>query len=106
MARFVPIVRTFAPFVAGIGSDEISALHQLQPGGSDALGGPADCRPAISFAHNEIVKKRFDLVIMAIIFISILPMLIELTRGWLKSRALRRPPKASRPPSVAPALKG
>ena len=38
------------------------------------------------FADTEIVKKRFELVIMAIIFISILPMIIEISRDWLKSR--------------------
>lgn len=39
------------------------------------------------FADSEIVKKRFELVVMGIIFISVLPMLIEIGREWLKSRS-------------------
>jgi len=38
------------------------------------------------FADTEIVKKRFELVIFAIIFISALPMLIEILREWQKGR--------------------
>ena len=38
------------------------------------------------FADTEIVKKRFELVITAIIFLSVLPMIIEISREWLKGR--------------------
>jgi len=85
MARFVPIVRTFAPFVAGIGQMKFRRFISFSLVAATLWVGllaPA----GYFFAHNEIVKKRFDLVILAIIFISILPMLIEITRGWLKSR--------------------
>ena len=39
------------------------------------------------FAHTETVKKHFELVILAIVFLSVLPMIIEIGREWLKGRA-------------------
>jgi membrane-associated protein len=85
MARFVPIVRTFAPFVAGIGQMKFRRFISFSVVGA-ALWVGFIMPLGYVFADTEIVKKRFELVILAIIFISILPMIIEITRGWLKSR--------------------
>jgi membrane-associated protein len=86
MARFVPIVRTFAPFVAGIGKMPFRRFMMF-----NAIGGALWVGLLVplgyAFADNEIVKKRFDLVIIAIIFISILPMLIEVIRERAKPKA-------------------
>lgn len=85
LARFVPIVRTFAPFVAGIGQMQFRrffAFNVIGAGIWVCLLVPL----GYFFADTEIVKKRFELVILAIVFLSVLPMLIELTRGWLKGR--------------------
>ncbi|MDX1903722.1 MAG: DedA family protein [Thermonemataceae bacterium] len=78
-ARFVPIVRTFAPFVAGIGTMNYAKfiLYNLTGG---FVWVWAFLLLGYFFAEAEIVKKNFTLVIFAIIFISILPPIIEVLR--------------------------
>jgi membrane-associated protein len=83
IARFVPIVRTFAPFVAGIGQMQYRRFVLFNIVGA-ALWVGLLVPLGYVFADTEIVKKRFELVIMAIIFLSILPMLIEIVREKLK----------------------
>jgi membrane-associated protein len=79
LARFVPIVRTFAPFVAGIGRMNYAkfALYNVTGGVAWVLiflvGG-------WWFGGLESVQKNFKLVIVAIIFISILPGVVEFLR--------------------------
>ena len=81
IARFIPIVRTFAPFVAGIGQMSYPRFITYSIVGSIAwmaifiFGG-------YFFGNITVVKNNFSLVIIAIIFISILPAII----GYLKER--------------------
>jgi membrane-associated protein len=86
IARFVPIVRTFAPFVAGIGQMQYRRFVLFNIVGA-ALWVGLLVPLGYFFADTEIVKKRFELVIMAIIFLSILPMIIEIVRERMKSKA-------------------
>jgi membrane-associated protein len=86
MARFVPIVRTFAPFVAGIGQMKFPRFAMFSVVGASLWVGLL-CPLGYFFADTEIVKKRFELVIMAIIFLSLLPMIVEITRDRMKSRS-------------------
>jgi membrane-associated protein len=80
LARFIPIIRTFAPFVAGVG--EMTYIHFLTynvVGGIVwvlifSLGG-------YFFGNIPAVQENFTLVILAIIFISVLPGIIEFLRG-------------------------
>jgi len=79
IARFVPIVRTFAPFVAGAGSMTYFKFLSY-----NVIGGMlwmAVCVFAGYFFGNiPIIKKNFTIVIFTIIFISILPSIIEFLR--------------------------
>ena len=79
IARFVPIVRTFAPFVAGVGSMTYAkfASYNITGGllwvGVCVLAGYA-------FGNIPVVQENFTLVILGIIFVSILPGIIEFLR--------------------------
>ncbi len=79
IARFVPIVRTFAPFVAGIGRMTYSRFLTYNVAGGIAwivifvLGG-------YGFGNVPWVKRNFTAVILAIIVISVLPAVIEILR--------------------------
>ncbi len=76
LARFVPIVRTFAPFLAGIGK-----MHYGKFIAYNLVGGVLWVLIATLagyfFGNIPAVKENFSLVIFAIIFISILPMVFE-----------------------------
>ena len=79
IARFVPIIRTFAPFVAGIGRMTYTrfALYNVAGG----IGWILSLTLAgYLFGNIPLVRKNFSLVIFAIIIISILPALIEVLR--------------------------
>jgi len=79
IARFIPIVRTFAPFVAGIGKMQYRRFFSFNVVGAVAwvlLFIPA----GYFFGNMEPVRKRFHLVIFAIIALSILPAVIEYLR--------------------------
>jgi membrane-associated protein len=80
LARFVPIIRTFAPFVAGMGRMGYGRFFAYNVFG--ALFWVASCVAAGYFFGNiEVVRKNFSVVILAIIFISILPGIIAFVRA-------------------------
>ena len=84
LARFVPIVRTFAPFVAGIG--RMSYRHFATWNVAGALSWVLCFLVAgHSFGQIPAVKRNFHVVIVAIIVISLLPMVHE----WLRARRQR-----------------
>lgn len=84
IARFVPIVRTFAPFVAGIG--EMSYKKFLQ---FNIVGGVAWVvgltLVGYFFGNLPFVQENFETVIFGIIGLSILPMIFEIFRAKFKS---------------------
>jgi membrane-associated protein len=81
LARFVPIVRTFAPFVAGVGKMNYRLFLAY-----NAIGGVAWVTICLFagyiFGGYEIVKNNFELVIVGIVLVSVLPVAIEMARGW------------------------
>lgn len=80
LARFVPIVRTFAPFVAGIGRMNYARFLVFSIVG--AIAWVTICISAgYYFGQFEFVKKRFEVVVVAIVVISVLPMVIEYLRA-------------------------
>jgi len=85
IARFVPIVRTFAPFVAGSGSMDYKKFMFYNVSGACLWVGTL--LPAgYIFGDLPIVKNNFELVIFGIIGISIMPMVIEIIRAKLKHK--------------------
>jgi membrane-associated protein len=86
IARFVPIVRTFAPFVAGIGAMNYRKFLAYNVVG--AFLWVVICLFAGYFFGNlPFVKKNFSLVILAIIIISILPAVVEYLRHRAEAKA-------------------
>lgn len=84
IARFMPIIRTFAPFVAGIGSMKYMRfiIYNVSGGilwiASFVFGG-------YFFGNIPVVKKNFTLVIVAIIVLSVMPGIIEFLRHKIRT---------------------
>ncbi len=85
IARFVPIVRTFAPFVAGIGRMSYGRFLSY-----NVIGGLMWVAIFIFggyfFGNISFIRRHFSLVIIAIIIISLLPVLVEVWRQKKKKR--------------------
>jgi len=85
LARFIPIIRTFAPFVAGVGKMEYSRFSFYNVTGGVVwvltflLGG-------YYFGNLEPVKNNFHIVIFAIIGISVLPIVVEFVLAWRRKQ--------------------
>jgi len=79
IARFVPIVRTFAPFVAGLGKMPYGRYLLFSCIGS-MLWVPLCLGAGVFFGEMEIVKKNFELVILGVIAISLIPFAVEIIR--------------------------
>lgn len=92
IARFVPIVRTFAPFVAGSGAMDYKKFMTYNVVGAFLWVG--SLLPAgWYFGNFPIVKENFEFVVFGIIGISLLPMVIEFARAKLR----RNPPSVVTP---------
>jgi membrane-associated protein len=97
LARFVPIVRTFAPFVAGVGRMPYRRFAIFSVSG--AIAWVLICvLSGYLFGRQEWVSSHFELVVVAIVLISVLPMAIELVLSWRRKRAgdLQTPPLAAK----------
>lgn len=86
LARFVPIVRTFAPFVAGVGK-----MHYGKFISFNIIGGVAwvllFTMAGFLFGNIPAVKHNFTLVILAIIALSVAPMFVEFAKAKLKKKS-------------------
>lgn len=88
LARFVPIVRTFVPFVAGVGKMSYGRFIAY-----NIIGGFVwiyfFIYAGFIFGNQPFVQKNFKLVILAIIILSVVPIVFEMWRGWRESRTHR-----------------
>lgn len=91
IARFIPIIRTFAPFVAGVGAMTYPKFIAY-----NVIGGLAWVALftflGYFFGNLPVVQQNFTFVILAIVFISVLPAIIEYIRGRLHTRKQTEPP--------------
>ena len=86
LGRFVPIVRTFVPFVAGAGTMTYASFAFYNVTG--ALIWVGICVGAgYAFGNVPIVQENFSLVALGIVFVSLLPMLVEYLRHRSRSRS-------------------
>ncbi|MCX8486828.1 MAG: VTT domain-containing protein, partial [Crocinitomicaceae bacterium] len=85
IARFVPIVRTFAPFVAGIGNMSYQKFLRF-----NVIGGVAWVSGltllGYFFVNMSFVQKNFEVVIFGIVGLSLLPMVVEILKAKFKSK--------------------
>lgn len=83
LARFIPIIRTFAPFIAGIGKMKYSRFLLF-----NIVGGivwvSLFTTLGYLFGNISFIKERFSLIILAIIILSVLPIIFQAVKEYLK----------------------
>lgn len=91
LGRFVPIVRTFVPFVAGAGSMTYSqfAFYNITGG---LLWVGLCCGAGYAFGNVPIVKENFELVVVGIVFVSLLPIVWSILISKLSRSTTPIPP--------------
>lgn len=86
LARFIPIIRTFAPFVAGVG--KMTYLHFIT---YNIVGGIVWTALFIFggyfFGNLPFVQDHFSLIVIAIIFISVLPAVYEIIKAKMEKKS-------------------
>ncbi|AXP05469.1 MULTISPECIES: DedA family protein [unclassified Pseudomonas] len=86
LARFLPIIRTFAPFVAGVGK-----MNYLRFFGFSVLGTVLWVGGLVTlgyfFGNVPFIKQNLSLLVVGIILVSLLPMIISLVRSKMSQRA-------------------
>jgi len=85
IARFIPIIRTFAPFIAGIGAMTYSRFILFNVAGALLWVGLFSYS-GYFFGQLPFVQENFKLLILAIIALSILPPFIEYLKHWFTKR--------------------
>lgn len=88
LARFVPIVRTFAPVVAGVGHMEYKTFVRYNVVGGLAWGAGV---PLLGYFLGKIdlVKQHIEIAIIVIVLVSLLPVIVEALKHRRESRAAR-----------------
>jgi membrane-associated protein len=85
LARFIPIVRTFAPFVAGVGTMNYAKFIVYNITGAILWVG-LFVGAGYFFGNLPFVRQNIKVVILGIIIVSVLPIVWEFFKGWLEKR--------------------
>ncbi len=85
LARFIPIVRTFAPFVAGVASMNPKRFLLFNVTGALAWV-TIFLTVGFFFGNLPVVQENFALIAIGIIIVSVMPVAVEAVRAWLRSR--------------------
>jgi membrane-associated protein len=88
LARFVPVVRTFSPFVAGVGAMPYLRFLAFSVGGA-AFWVVLLVSAGYWFGNIPLVRQNFSLAILAVVVVSVLPLGIEVVRARLSRDAPR-----------------
>jgi membrane-associated protein len=83
IARFMPIIRTFAPFVAGVGTMKYPRFFAFSITGN-ILWVTSFSLAGYFFGNMEIVRKNFSLAILGIIFVSLLPIIFTVIKNLVQ----------------------
>jgi membrane-associated protein len=89
IARFMPIIRTFAPFVAGVGTMKYIRFVSFSILGN-ILWVTLFSLAGFFFGNIPLIRNNFSLAILGIIFISLLPMIIAMLKRYLARRNVIR----------------
>ncbi len=89
IARFMPIIRTFAPFVAGVGTMRYIRFFLFSITGN-ILWVVIFSFLGYFFGNIPVVKNNFSLVIIAIIVISLIPVIAAVAKKMLERKTIRR----------------
>ena len=99
IARFMPIIRTFAPFVAGIGEMRYAKFLVY-----NVVGGVAWVLSFLLLGYGvgnlPWVKKYFSVLVIIIVIVSVLPIVIEFYRGWRNPEKKPSPVMSTEPSMV------
>lgn len=85
LARFVPIVRTFAPFVAGVAHMHRHTFFLYNIAGCILWVGSL-VSAGYFLGNLEWVRRNFSLIVYAIVLVSVLPVVVEIFRAWLAGK--------------------
>jgi membrane-associated protein len=89
IARFMPIIRTFAPFVAGVGTMQYFRFFSFSIVGN-VIWVVCFSLAGFYFGNIPAIKNNFSLVILGIIFVSLIPILIAIVKKLAERRRSRR----------------
>lgn len=88
LARFVPIIRTFAPFVAGVGKMNYPTFLFYNIAGG-FLWVTSLTFAGYFFGQMQIIKENFEFAVIGIVIISILPILVEFAKHKLSAKKIK-----------------
>ncbi|MFE9556911.1 DedA family protein [Streptomyces sp. NPDC006692] len=103
LARFVPIVRTFTPIVAGVSGMNYRSFVTFNVIGGTLWGAGVTLLGA-ALGNVDFVHKHIELILVAIVLVSVVPIAIEFLRA--RAKAKKNPPLAADGPTARPPQRG